>query len=107
MHEDSKLKRLQKIIDDQSNRIDVLELENESLIRELENEKKINEDMSVGFERIVDELIQKKTLIDKEYEQVFNLKEKYKKTIIEISELKNKYKKELQKNLKQAKKDVL
>ena len=107
MHEDSKLKRLQKIIDDQSNRIDVLELENESLIRELENEKKINEDMSVGFEKIVDELIQKKTLIDKEYEQVFNLKEKYQKTIIEISELKNKYKKELQKNLKQAKKDVL
>lgn len=107
MHEDSKLKRLQKIIDDQSNRIDVLELENESLIRELENEKKINENMSVGFERIVDELIQKKTLIDKEYEQVFNLKEKYQKTIIEISELKNKYKKELQKNLKQAKKDVL
>lgn len=107
MHEDSKLKRLQKIIDDQSNRIDVLEFENESLIRELENEKKINEDMSVGFEKIVDELIQKKTLIDKEYEQVFNLKEKYKKTIIEISELKNKYKKELQKNLKQAKKDVL
>ena len=107
MREDSRLKRLQKIIDEQSNRIDILELENESLARELENEKKINEDMSVGFEDIVNELIQKKILIDKEYEQVFNLKEKYKKTIIEISELKNKYKKELQKNLKQAKKDVL